>query len=195
MPDDREEHGARILSQKPFPDRPKKKKKKKRKRKRAGYDASWSDEDVDGEGDKEDEDESEVGSDGGGEEEEEHENGAGGSSNDEEKRGERYGAFEIATETANELPKLCLADLPLLLPPKKRGGPGGIGKLAKRFWDCTFPLAAIQLVVEKVSNMCYGFEYRSLVIFKIFPGSGTSVHNKIQPMGKFSLPPPPLYTY
>ena len=36
VPDDREEHGARLLSQKLFPDRPKKK-RKNRERRRAGY--------------------------------------------------------------------------------------------------------------------------------------------------------------
>ena len=152
VPDDKEEHGARLLSQKPFPDRPKKK-RKNRKRRRAGYGVSWSNEGADEEGDEEDEYESEVESEGGGGGD--HENGEGGRNTEEEKRGERYGAFEISTETANELPKLCLADLPLLLSPKKRGGASGMGKLAKRFWDHTFPLAAIQLLVEKVSKNRY----------------------------------------
>ena len=65
VPDDREEHGARLLSQKPFPDRPKKK-RKNRKRRRAGYGVSWSNEGADEEGDEEDEYESEVESEGGG---------------------------------------------------------------------------------------------------------------------------------
>ena len=68
--------------------------------------------------------------------------------------GELFGAFEISTETANELPKLCLADLPLLSPPKKRGESSGIGKLGKRFWDYTFPLATNQLTVERVGAIC-----------------------------------------
>ena len=78
--------------------------------------------------------------------EKEHENEAEERNKEDEEGSERYRTFKISTETANELPKLRSADLPLPLSPKKRGGPSGIGKLAKRFWDYTFPLAATHLL-------------------------------------------------
>ena len=66
---------------------------------------------------------------------------------------ERFGAFSIASWIMDKLPKLCLADLPLLEGPEKRGGSSGLGKLVKLFFDLTFPATAVGLLIEKVSRV------------------------------------------
>jgi len=139
--DDREKDNptadkARVLSQVPFRNKPKLKRKLKQQRTR--YDNRMNEDENEEDSAAESEEEEDV--------PKESEGGGQGVC-------ERFGAFSLTSGAMDQLPKLCLADLPLLEGPEKRGGSSGLGKLGKLFFDLTLPAAAVELLIEKVSRV------------------------------------------